>query len=76
MLISMRCRFLIFIDYRKARNIHKSLIFIVAFFAVIFLLGFAADTLKFKLIYLVVIIPILLFGTLFLKNTKKDKVDF
>ena len=76
MLISMICPFLIFLDFHKARNIHKSVLFIVAFFVIMFLLGFAADALKFKLIYLVIIIPSLLFGILFLKNNKKDEVDF
>ena len=67
-LISSACVFLIFLDYHKSRNIHTSIIFVAVFFGVIFTLSFALKIFKFKLLFLVILIPTTLFGVLFFKN--------
>lgn len=76
LIISIASAFLIFLDYHKSRDIHKSIIHVALLFAVMFALGFALDLFRFKLLYLVIVIPPVLFGVLFLKNAKKDEVDF
>lgn len=76
LLISIACVFLIFLDYHSARNIQKSILFVAVFFAFILAMSFALKLLQFKLLFLVIIIPVVLFVALFLKNRKHDDVDF
>ena len=76
LIISTACAFLIFLDYHKSKNIQKSIIYVAVLVAMIALLGLAVKVLQFKLLYLVVLIPLVLFGMLFLKNSRKDEVDF
>jgi multidrug transporter EmrE-like cation transporter len=75
-LISAACVFLVFLDYHKSKDIHKSIIYVVVFFTSAFLFSWAVKVLQFKLVYLVILIPLLLFGVLFLKDRNKEEVDF
>ncbi|PHR31386.1 MAG: hypothetical protein COA38_08050 [Fluviicola sp.] len=68
LIISLACTFLIFLDYHKSRNIHKSIIYVVVFIAILYAFSLALDFLKFKLLYLVILIPSTLFGLLYFKN--------
>ena len=72
----MSSAFLIFLDYHKSKNIQKSIIYVVVLVAMIVMLTLAVKVLQFKLLYLVILIPLVLFGAFFLKNSRKDEVDF
>jgi hypothetical protein len=38
-LVSLLCPFLIFLDYHKRKNVHLAIIYVIAFFGIIFLLS-------------------------------------
>lgn len=76
LIISLACVFLIFLDYHKSRNVQKSIIYVAVLLAAIVLMTVFLKVLKFKLLYVIAVIPLLLFGMLFLKNRIKNEVDF
>jgi hypothetical protein len=61
----------IFLDYHKRRNISNAIWFLIVFFTSIVFLAYMVKQFSFALIPLVIIIPAVLFGALFLKNKKK-----
>lgn len=73
-LIPLACVFLIFLDYHRRNDVHQSIIYVIAFFAVIFLLGIAVEVLKFNLLFFAFMVPFLLFSLLYWKNRKDDRV--
>jgi hypothetical protein len=62
--------FLILLDYHKKKDLRISVIYLVCFFATLWLIGFLVDELGFALLWLVILFPIFLFGILYLKNRK------
>lgn len=75
-LIPLACVFLIFLDYHRRDDIHKSIIYVVTFFSVIFVLGIAVEVLKFNLLFFAFMIPFLLFSLLYWKNRKNDEIQY
>jgi hypothetical protein len=69
-LVSIAPPFLILLDYHKRKNIGTSILYLVCFFAILWLIGFLVDELGFALLWFMILFPILLFGILYLKNRK------
>lgn len=75
-LIPLACVFLIFLDDHRRDDIHKSIIYVVTFFSVIFVFGIAVEVLKFNLLFFAFMIPFLLFSLLYWKNRKNDEIQY
>jgi hypothetical protein len=61
----------IFLDYHKAHNIHKALVFIALFFASLFLIYFLLNTFRLQMIYFVPLFSLIPFILLFVFRKRK-----
>lgn len=75
LIVSKGSVLLIFLDHHKRTNIVNAILFAsVAFFAVM-LLGLVITLIKFDILWLIPVVPIVLFGGLFLKNSLNKRAD-
>lgn len=61
---------IIFFDYHKKHNFHKALWFVIIYVLAFTAISLLLKAMGLKLVYYLLLIPITIFGVLFLKNNR------